>query len=400
MKENKNIAMLIPHMKIGGTEKVASVLASEFSKHNKDVHLFLYDDKIEFEYTGKSVILNFQNKKNIFAKLFNLHQRIKLLRSLKKDYSIDATISFFTHTNFYNIWSKTKDKVILTVHSNNIFEQNCIIDYFIKHVYIKADHIVTVSKKIKNNLINRFHFPEEKISVIYNPLDIQKISMLSKEKIEDEFIDIFNNKPVIVSVGRFSWEKAQWRMLKVLKLLQTGNINVNLLFVGFDISTQKNNPVFQDFMKMINRLELNDSVFFAGIQTNPYKFIANSKVLALTSVYEGFGLVIAESMACGVPVVSVDCDSGPREIIAPQSDINLKAEKSEFEEFGVLTPIMPLTKSAITDIESSEIEMARSIKILLEDKDLYEKYSKKGIERAKSFNVNKIVSEYELLIDI
>ena len=66
---------------------------------------------------------------------------------------------------------------------------------------------------------------------------------------------------------------------------------------------------------LAKKLGISDSVCFLGLQKNPYKFMAKSSVFVLSSNQEGFSTVIVEAMACGLPVVSTDCESGPSEII-------------------------------------------------------------------------------------
>ena len=74
-------------------------------------------------------------------------------------------------------------------------------------------------------------------------------------------------------------------------------------------------------------------------QKNPYKFIKASKLFAMTSLWEGFGNTIVEAMACGSPVISVNCKSGPKEIIYPEPEVNRIINKPEYDGFGVLMPI-------------------------------------------------------------
>jgi glycosyltransferase involved in cell wall biosynthesis len=62
-------------------------------------------------------------------------------------------------------------------------------------------------------------------------------------------------------------------------------------------------------------LGVEDAVDFLGHQSNPYKFMSQSDCFALTSLWEGFGIVLAEALACGCPIVSTDCPHGPREIL-------------------------------------------------------------------------------------
>lgn len=393
MTERKKIAIFIPHLKTGGTEKVAATLSKSLSEYH-NISLLLYEDNCDFSYAGDKTILSFASKPGLFGKIMSFYSRIKTIKSTKKNIHADTTLSFFTHTNIYNVLARVNDRIILTIHSQNIAETNFITSLFIRHFYRKADKIVTVSAGIKNIVIDRYGIPEDKIQVIYNPLDIGEINKLKILPVGEKYEHFFENGHAIVSVGRFSWEKAQWRLLKVLKYLRMNDVEANILFVGFDENTHKTESLFQDFMRLIDDLDISENVFFAGKQSNPFNLIASSTVLALSSVYEGFGLTLAESMACGTPVVSVDCDYGPREIIAPGTANTKISTDYEIAEYGILTPAMPYKKCCTVEFEESEIIMAEAVLRLIEDRELQIKLSRKGLSRAFDFDKSKIVKQY------
>jgi glycosyltransferase involved in cell wall biosynthesis len=100
-------------------------------------------------------------------------------------------------------------------------------------------------------------------------------------------------------------------------------------------------------------------------------------------------------MACGVPVVSSDCRSGPREILAPNTDFRYQTDKPEFAEYGVLMPVFEVKfKSAKEPLEEKEKIWVEVIDRLLRDEDLRKHYSEKAKQRADDFKIEKIIQEW------
>lgn len=120
---------------------------------------------------------------------------------------------------------------------------------------------------------------------------------------------------------------------------------------------------------LIKELKLENDVSLLGFVENPYAYMQRSDVFVLSSRWEGFGNVLVEAMACGCPVVSTNCPSGPAEILGNG-------------EYGILVPV--------EDVE----KMAKSIIKILTNKELREELSNKALKRAKEFHVEKAVEKY------
>ena len=125
---------------------------------------------------------------------------------------------------------------------------------------------------------------------------------------------------------------------------------------------------------LAHKLGLSDNILFLGFQKNPYKYIKKAEVFVLSSFHEGFGNVIVEAMACGTPVVSTNCMSGPREII-------------ENGENGILFPV------------ADQKALAEAVLKVLNNPSLSYKLSEQGKKRAEYFSIEKSVKKYEEIFD-
>lgn len=124
-----------------------------------------------------------------------------------------------------------------------------------------------------------------------------------------------------------------------------------------------------------------------GKKENPFSFLSKADCFVFSSNYEGFPNVLVEALACGLPIISTDCQSGPREILAPTSNISFQLnDKIEFAEYGILVPIKNVEK------------LKEAMNLLINDKNLRKEYEEKGNFRANHFRIKKIIKQYERIL--
>src|SRR5262249_46280736 len=144
-----------------------------------------------------------------------------------------------------------------------------------------------------------------RIHVVHNPVDLEALARAAVEPLPAEHVAPATGR-TIVAAGRLADAKNYPLMLDALAVLRR-SIDARLLILG-------EGEREADIRGQIARLELADAVRLCGFQTNPWKYIARADAFVLTSHYEGFGNVIVEAMACGVPVVAT-ASPGTREIV-------------------------------------------------------------------------------------
>jgi len=396
----KKIGLLLPGFNYGGAERVVSRLTHILSEKYK-IYLILFEDTyIEYDYLGDLVNLNVKAKNGSFFKLFLALKRTVRLRKVKKNLRLDYVISFLDSPNIVNILSKTRDcKTGISIRNYSKIENrgsilSTISNMCIKHLYNKADVIIPVSKVIAESMVKDYGIQQYKLKVIYNPYDIVQIQQLAMEEIEPQYKDFINKETTFITVGRHMYQKGFWHLIKAFKLVHDKIKEAKLVIVGKDYQNGK-------CQKLIDDLQLNESVLLVGQHSNPFKFIKASAVYVLTSLFEGFPNSMVEAMACGCPVIAADCKSGPREILYKNPEIGAVCKGIEKADYGVLVnPLDPQEDWDCSTLHETEIVLADAMLNLIDDVELRRIYSLKAFQRAKDYNYEICKKEYSDIIDV
>lgn len=390
--------LLINSLKLGGAERVAQVLA--------DGEIFdeiiLLENEKDYEVSLPVRFLSTHNSKTnrIYKTLFILIYVLRLKKIIK---SGDVVVSFLERSNFVNIilgyFVKTRN--IITIHTTISREYDKgflkkIYYFFMKVFYPRADKIITVSKVIENDVRNIFK--TKNVSTIYNPVNILNIEKLASEKIDSPWNDILKNK-FIVNVGRLVWQKNQKFLIDFYEFVYKKTKEFKLLIIGdgplrdslVEYAREKGFSVFSygENAQLFDKYD----IYFVGHQDNPFFFESRSTIFLFPSVLEGMPMSIIEAMACGLPVISSDCKSGPREIISPSSDINEIISDPRVAEFGIL---MPKTDN----YQSEMVEQWGNFFIDFCNNDNLGKYKNLSLKRAKDFNATNIFSLWREIINL
>jgi len=408
----KKVMFIIPHLGSGGAERVVANLCNGLADYERIVLIF--ENIIKHNVEAWIISINSPATQSLFKKLFNFPVRYLKIRKLKQEIKPDFVISLVEPANLFNVLTKTSNqKIILSFRSNytTTLRENpffgkgiarSILKTFyklaLKTIYNRADLLVAISKGVAEDLIKNYGINSNKIKAIYNPYPIDEIRELVKESL-GSCEEIFKY-PVLITAGRLTKPKGQWYLLRVFKALKEKHKDLKLAILGegelkdylVGLSEELR---LKTYVWDRDKLSENFDVYFLGFQKNPFKFIARSKLFVFPSLWEGFGNVLVEAMACGVPVVSSDCRSGPREILAPNTDFNYQTQKPEFAEYGVLMPVFEIKyKTANEPLEEKEMLWVETIDKLLEDENLRKSYSGKAKQRAEDFSIEKIVQEW------
>lgn len=395
----KKIAWIIPDLYTGGMSRVLETLSNEFNKDSKyeQYNILLKKKDINFKVYGKTFSLEKEGK-SLIEKIFIFMKRIYDFYKINRNYNFDYVVSFGMAANIINILINKKGKTIITEHNVKSIENNMgkginnliynyIYNLLIKFLYNRADKIITVSKYMGMDLIKYYGVKESKIDTIYNGVDEKKIEKLKIEPLSDEEYKIFEN-PVIINVGSTSKQKGQWHLIKIMPELKKVIPNIQLIILG-------QGKDYNKLYNLVQSLGLENNVHLMGVKSNPYKYMYNAKVFVLSSLYEGFPNVLVEAMTVGLPIISVDCKSGPRELL--NNNININVENNYFlADYGILTP--DFLEDNYSEAIKEEI-LKKAIIELLKNRKLYYKYKTLSIDRSKEFTSAKMMNHYKNYLD-
>jgi len=211
-----------------------------------------------------------------------------------------------------------KSRLIVSVQNTmNNFEyynlaRKSIIRFSIWFSLKYADKIVCNSRGTKESLVSFIKLNTDsklcsRIVVIGNPVIPGNAKSLLNSDLEINSIEL-NHKKIIINIARFHKQKNHHDLICIFKELLNHRNDIVLVLIG---EGDELNPM----IKLINDFGISESVFHFRYLDNPYPFLRMAHLFFLTSIWEGFGNVIVESLYCGTPVISYNCPGGPVEII-------------------------------------------------------------------------------------
>lgn len=375
MEDKIKVLFFISSLEGGGAERVMVSLLGNIEGSRIDPVLILLYPATESPYRKYlpekiRVIVVERNSDSFFAKI---RQFMSFLRCVRRERP-QILLSMLTHNNIMALCAGiflrirvivcehiTLGEVIKTGEGSRML--GLPVAPMVSIFYGFADRVIAVSEGIKRNLIDEFRIPAGKIRVVYNPIDCDSITELSTIPPEHPFFK--GREPVVIGAGRLVTQKRFDILIKAFGSVLK-EMDARLIILG-------EGPERDALQKLVRDRGMEDNVSLAGFRENPYQFLSRAAVFVLSSGFEGLPMVILEAMACGAPVISTDCRSGPREILRNG-------------EHGLLVPV--------GDVAA----LSKGIVTLLRDRTLREKFSKAGKERAKDFSAGEVATQYRSML--
>ena len=372
------ILILNKCLMMGGIEKVLLETLKNLSELYDDIDLVLKDDykeqnlfldeipknvKIHFlfeAYSGKNRI-----KKEIKRGIKRFFYPIKLKKFLKnKKYDVIIDFSY----NLFNYKMKFDVPVIGWAHFGAISHENNNIKNDIKEgqKYKKYDKIIAICEEMRDEFVNELGIEANKVEMIYNAIDIEKIKKKSEEK-NDE-LEKYLKEDYILQVSRMVPQKQPEELIEVYRELKKRGIKEKLYYVG-------NGKSYSEVQEKIKKYNLENDIILLGQQLNAYPFFKNAKLFLHTAKHEGIPTVLIESMALDTVVSAYSCPTGVKELLG------------ENDEYGALSPL------------NDRRTMVEKTFELLNNEEKYDEYKSKIEERVKDFTMEKNKEKLKELIE-
>lgn len=363
MNNNKKhkIALIGYRLGIGGAEKVMARLSIFFEKNGIEVHNIIVLDVVEYQFSGQ--LLNLGKLKNESNGFFNKFKRLKELNRYLNQEKFDFIIDFrFRNKTIQELIIAKyiyKTKSIFTVHSYLINYYMPNNSWLTRFIYNSSYANVSITKQMEL-LIEKKH-QLKNLKTIYNPIDLEEINKKSFNK-----IDV--NYDYIIAIGQYETKIKQFdKLINSYANSVLPSKGIHLIILGDGSKEYLETTAKQN--------KISEKVHLLGFKENPFSYLKSAKFLVLCSENEGMPNVILEALACKTPVVSFDCDSGPREIII--NNFN-----------GILVP------------NQNFDELTIAINLLTENSELYDYCKFNALESIQKFSIETIGKQWLQLLNI
>ncbi|MBQ1382526.1 MAG: glycosyltransferase, partial [Solobacterium sp.] len=255
-----------------------------------------------------------------------------------------------------------------------------------------ADRTVCVSRTILYDMMDNFGTPAERAEIIYNMYEPAQAINPVQEQYERFLEQKKSASTVFITAGRYVEQKAHRNLIRAFRKVHAAVPGAKLYLFG-------KGPLKKELQDTINRYGLQDNVFLMDFDPGVVSYLKEADVYVCSSLWEGFSNSLLEALANGLPAVSTDCRSGPRELLAPDTDCRQEAQGIEYAEYGVLVPVCSAGISSEEDLSAEEECLAGAMIRLANDGSMRTAYREKAAERMKSFTPDVIMSQWERLIE-
>jgi glycosyltransferase involved in cell wall biosynthesis len=305
------IAVFLPSLAGGGAERTILNLAAGFAGRGLSVDLVLARAEGPYlaDVPGAVRIVDLGSRRVVLSVG-------PLVSYLRRERPL-VMLSALWHANIAAMWARriagVPTKILVSAQNtlsqgvgNSPLARAKLTPFLLRRFQSWSDGIVAVSRGVADDLAGPVGLKRERIHVVYNPIITSDFLQASQATSSHPWFAP-GQPPVVLGVGRFTWEKDFPNFLRALRLVRDRR-RVRGLILG----EGSERPELES---QVRELGLQDDVQLPGFVENPGSYMARAGAFVLSSRSEGLPTVLVEALALGTPVVATDCRSGPREIL-------------------------------------------------------------------------------------
>ena len=308
-KERPHIALFMPNLRTGGAERAMVYLAQGFYTAGIETDFVLVKADGQFlTHLPRQIKIVDLNLRSTYLSLVPL---IGYLRSANPD----VVISGLDLTNLMLLFARRicglPGMVVVSLQNTVSMHprkriKKLLERFLLARVYPWADEIIAVSRGVAEDFSSYTGIPLEMVRVIHNPVIIPGLEERCRTPVDHPWLEP-GQPPLILGVGRLTYQKNFELLIRAFSQVQH-RLHSRLLILG----EGEARPALE---ALVAELGLGQYVSMPGNVENPQAYMSKAGVMVLSSRSEGLPTVLIEAMACGCPVISTDCPSGPHEIL-------------------------------------------------------------------------------------
>jgi len=305
------VSFFIPSLQTGGSERVMTTLAAEFARRGRRVHVVsgTGEGALTRELPDTVTVVPLGGRRLVGCLLplvrYLRRERPHTLLSSKRDANVIALLAArLARTGTATCVREANALAADAYRAGGV--RGRMLPLLMRWTYPWARCVVAPSKGVRDALVGRLRLAGEHVHVIPNPVPVHRIEALAREPVPSPWPDN-GGLPIVLAAGRLARQKDYPTLIRAFAAVRAG-VPSRLLVLG-------EGPERGTLEALVERLGLGADVRFPGFVENPFAYMARASVFVLSSRWEGLPNTLIQAMACGCPVVSTDCPSGPREVL-------------------------------------------------------------------------------------
>ncbi|MCW9059106.1 MAG: glycosyltransferase [Gammaproteobacteria bacterium] len=313
-QSTNEVTLFLANLEMGGAERVIITLSKKLVQKGHKVSLILADASgpLLNEVDPSVQIIDLKSyRAGEPSWIFGLRTLLKLKKQLERS-TPNVLLTTLTGANLVALIAKkissSKFRLVIREAAPPKNIRSLARRQLVRWLYPSADQIIALTTSMKNEMIASIGLPANKISVIGNPLDSERINELANDE-QDNF-EILKRKPYIISIGRLTEPKDFVTLIRATSKLPSTDINMVIIGEG------PQRPMIESLIQSLN---LQNRIHLLGFRSNPYPWLQAASGFVLSSRWEGHPNSLLEALHFGLPIVSTEYDLSVWSLLAPLS---------------------------------------------------------------------------------